>query len=263
MNVKIIIAMMAVFLMLTGCQSSKRTAAQDDPPIFKSNDDYDLARAASINTQLGLAYLKQGDVERAKSKLLIALTQNKRDPLVQSAMGYFYEKTGDIKQARQYYSKSISLAPKKGASQNNYGAFLCRQGEYRESISHFLIAVKDENYLQTAEAYENAGFCALDIPDKVAARDYFKKATLNDPKLYRAYLELAELEFELGHYPVSKHYLEQFSKHHGQTARSLLLGIYIAEKTGDKNSAASYALLLKAKYKNSVQYQQYHETKGA
>jgi type IV pilus assembly protein PilF len=137
--------------------------------------------AALYNMQLGLAYLNQGALERAKHKLLTALHEAPRSPAVNASMAYFLEKTGDIERARHYYRKALRLAPHDGAQLNNYGAFLCRQGAYQSSISYFLKAAHEVNYEHTAGAYENAGLCAEEIPDYVHAKEYFAKALKADP----------------------------------------------------------------------------------
>lgn len=134
--------------------------------------------AAEINAQLALAYLAQNDAVLGKAKLLLAQKQAPSEPSIWYISGYFFERTGNIVAAKQAYLHAIELAPSLGAAQNNYGVFLCRQGEYRNAISHFLLSVKDPNYLSIAAAYKNAARCALKIPDKVLADKYFKLAIL-------------------------------------------------------------------------------------
>jgi type IV pilus assembly protein PilF len=136
---------------------------------------------AGLNTKLGLAYLHQGHVARAKSKMLLALQEDPNNPIILDAMGYFLEKTGNVKTARQYYLRAVALAPRRGTVQNNYGTYLCRHGYYQEAIKHFLLATQDTNYLHVADAYENAGVCAAKIPNKKLAHKYFRAALQHDP----------------------------------------------------------------------------------
>ena len=149
--------------------------------------------AGSLNAQLGLAYLQQGQVEQAKSSLLHALQEAPNDPLVLQAMGYFLDRTGETKAAEHYYVRAIELAPKNGAVQNNYGIYLCRQGQYQNAITHFLLATQDINYLHVASAYKNAGLCALKIPDKKLAREYLRKSVISDPSRISPRRELTKL----------------------------------------------------------------------
>ena len=95
--------------------------------------------------------------------------------------GYFLEKTGNVEAAQQYYLQAIKIAPKTGAVQNNYATYLCRHGYYQQAITHFLLAAQDANYLHVANVYENAGICALKIPNKKLAHKYFQTAIQHDP----------------------------------------------------------------------------------
>ena len=149
--------------------------------------------AGEINTSLGLAYLAQHDVAHAQQKLLLAQQQAPNDPAVWYATGYFLENSQELPAAEKAYLRALELSPHSGAAQNNYGAFLCRHGNYTAAITHFLRAVQDPNYLHAAQAYENAGHCALLIPDTHVAKTYFKLAVARDPQLMSAITALQQL----------------------------------------------------------------------
>lgn len=169
-----IIGLAAVTLCLVACTS---TSAPSTVNTKKS-----VNFAAENNIKLGLAYLEQGKIPQAKEKLLNALKQAPQNYLSYDAMGYFLEKTGEAKAAEQYYLKAMQLAPHNGAAYNNYGTYLYRQKRYQDAIHYFTLAVKEPNYLHTADAYENAGLAALKIPDKKLAKMYFEKAIASDPR---------------------------------------------------------------------------------
>jgi type IV pilus assembly protein PilF len=149
--------------------------------------------ASDINVQLGLAYLNQCDTARAKEKLLLALQEAPNSITSLDAMGYFLEKTGDSHGAEKYYQHAIKIAPNNGAVLNNYGTFLCRQRKPKEAIMLFLKAVQDKYYVNSAEAYENAGLCALTIPNQAQTKQFFVKALQQDPKRVLSKLELEKL----------------------------------------------------------------------
>jgi type IV pilus assembly protein PilF len=91
-------------LLLQACQQ-KSVNNEEALRLAKQN------KAAIYNTQLGLAYLKQGDRQRAQGKILKALKMDPNSAEVNAAMAYFLENTGDLKEARNYYKKALSLAP--------------------------------------------------------------------------------------------------------------------------------------------------------
>lgn len=147
--------------------------------------------AADANVKLGIAFLKQGDLKNAKRKLLSAQRLDSKCTAAWYGMAYFLESTGCYQQAKETYVHAIAIDPISGAAHNNFGAFLCRQGEYEESIKHFLLAVQDPQYLEVGGAYENAGICALKIPDKKRAMGFFVKALTQDPGLTLSAYHLA------------------------------------------------------------------------
>lgn len=203
-----------------------------------------LGDASSYNMQLGLAYLKQGDRSRAKRKLFLALSQAPDSPSVNAAMAYFMEKSGETEKAQDFYKKAMAAAPGAGAQLNNYGAFLCRQGQYKQAEKYFLTAVQDIKYEHTAGAYENAGLCAMAIPDQVAARKYFAKALEQDPSLAQSLYELVRLEVKQDRIDEALSYLQKYPNLSLTDNTLLALAVDVAHKAGKSELEADYQLRL-------------------
>lgn len=158
-----------------------------------STAEREQSTAALYHMQLGLTYLQQGDRPKAKQQLWQALAQAPRSTTVNGAMAYYLEKTGEQQAAQSYYQKAMQLAPHAGGPLSNYGAFLCRHQDYQAADYYFMQAVKDSRYEHTAAVYENAGLCALLIPDNKKAKHYFRLALKHDPARKQARLALARL----------------------------------------------------------------------
>ena len=62
--------------------------SQGDEP--ETHRKANLQRAAAINVQLGLEYLRQGNYPRAKAKLLAAQQQDDKSPDTSSALAYYF-----------------------------------------------------------------------------------------------------------------------------------------------------------------------------
>lgn len=206
-------------------------------PTKVSEDTERSIKTAKINAQLGITYLEHNEVLRAKHKLLIALKQAPDIPEPWYSMGYFMEATGNKEQARKYYMKAIEIAPERGDVQNNFGTYLCRIGHYDEALTHFDLAVGDPNYLGPADAYENAGLCALKIPRYRQAIDYFDHAVMQDPVRPVSLIKMAEAYYSLGHYKIAKKKLDQFLIISPPTSQSLLLSIQLNKKLAKSNHA--------------------------
>lgn len=159
--------------------------------LSMANDD--LAAAARTNARLGLAYLQEGLYPASKERLLTSIQEDPHIAAGWYGMGYYLEKTGNPQLAKKYYLKAIDVEPHSGAALNNYGTFLCRMHQYQAAIVAFIKAAHERTYLNSATAYENAGICALKIPNDAMAIYYFHRAIANNPNTPGALLNLARL----------------------------------------------------------------------
>ncbi len=221
------------FLLPIGCQNKQNA---EEP----SANQPDLSKAATFNMQLGLGYLKRGDRSRAKKKLLLALKQEPSSPDINAAMAYYLEQSNEMEQARKYYLKAISLSDNSGPQLNNFGTFLCRQGDYLKAEVYFLKAVKDSQYLNVASAYENAGLCALAVPDEKKAKLFFTKALAQDPSRKESLYELTKIISKEGTYAEALALLQQHADLVLDDKLFLVFAKEIALKAGKPDVAAQY-----------------------
>lgn len=225
------------WLLLLSALLSACSKPEADGVALPQNAASNNPQAAVYNTQLGIAYLQEGNISRAKAKLLLAQKQDPTSPEVLDALAFFYESTGDIKQADQYYIKAINLDPKRGSSANNYGVFMCKQKQYKESLIYFAQAAADPSYLNVAATYENAGLCAEEIPDWQNAEKFFILALQNNPSLPTSTLELAEINFKKGKFSLASEYLRRYNQLAKPSSESMELDLRLAEQ--EKKSATA------------------------
>lgn len=160
-----------IFLLLTACTPTTQNSALE-------------------NVQLGIAYLEDGDVVRAKQHLLLAEKGARYSADVQDGLAYYYEAVGELQAAEKHYQLALQYSPHAGSAHNNYGTYLCRYARYDEAVREFVRAVQEDAYTQTAQAYENAGLCARSKRDK---RHYFKLSLQHDSRRAIAKRELEKL----------------------------------------------------------------------
>ena len=180
----------------------------------------DYSSASKVNVDLGLAYLEQGNIVRAKQKLLLAIEQNPDSVSAYSAMAYFMETTENISQARHYYLYAIKIAKHKAGPENNYGTFLCRQKDYQQGIEYILKAAHDVDYLNNASAYENAGLCAMQMKDNKLSKNYFLQALKHDSNRAASLLYLSQISYEMGDFQNAEAYLKRYQQIHLPTIKS-------------------------------------------
>ena len=214
MKIKFVLKLLTTItsiILLFGCKS------------IPDNENPNTEKAAKINSRLGMAYLERHDVQRAKSKFLLALEQAPKLPEMWYSMAYFLEATGNKESANQYYLKAIALAPRRGDVLNNYGTFLCRNGKNNQAIAYFLKATRDSQYLDIAGAYENAGLCSEKAKQNRVAKTFFIKALAEDGRRPTSLIELAELYYKEGKSKDSKKTLKQFLEISTPTVQSYKL----------------------------------------
>jgi len=183
---------------------------QSPPTSINETANRQNIKAANYNVQLGLGYLKQGNMTRAKKKLVIALNQAPNLAEANAAMGYFLEMTGQYPKAADYYQKSLRLASNKGPQYNNYGAFLCRRGQYKEAETMFIKASQDISYANSPAALENAGLCAVAASDFKSAESFFQKALQQDPRRLQSLSQLITLDLKNGNSNAAKLALQKY-----------------------------------------------------
>lgn len=218
-RIKLLIAML-ICMSLAACATTQ--GQQDESGKTRLN-----AKAAAINVQLGVAYLKKGNFERAKYKLRRALQQAPDSSEAHDAMAYLLEQTGEPQRAETLYRKAISLAPDTGGPHNDYGSFLCRAKRYDAAEKQFLRAVADEDYLKPYEAFENAGLCALSAKQPDKAVKYFQLAVLRSPDRRLSLWELSQLLVKRGEYRRAKIYIDRYLNIVKKSPRALALQLKI------------------------------------
>lgn len=257
---------LTIIVLTSGCinkqvANNEGKAKEHKEVTYNEESKADIRKAALANVELGHGYLEQGQVVRAKKKLVHALKLIPNLPEGLTAMGYFWERVGDSKEAEKYYKKAIAVGKGgKGAVYGSYGNFLCRESRYQEADKAFDSALQDRDYLNTAEIYESAGLCAISANTLDKAEDYFMRAIRYDNKRARSWVELTTLVFNRGDTSKASEYLATFRKQVELNPRLLWLSIQIARQQQDEDAVASEGLLLKNMFPDSPEYKLYNKS---
>jgi type IV pilus assembly protein PilF len=238
---------LVVLLTLAGCNTMQ---SRPEPVTTVPGVDREPTKA-EIYTNLGVAYMEGGRPDLALSKLQRALQEDPRLPSAHHAMGLLRARLREYDAAESAFKRALELQPKYSEAHNNYGVFLCELKRYDEADRQFKLALGNPLYRTPALAYENAGQCALLAGRTEQAELYFRNALGNNSRLPKSLYQLGRLEFERGNHELAQDYLDRFLKVSEQTPQSLWLGIRLARALGEDDRAASYALLLRARFPDS------------
>ncbi len=236
-----------ILALLSACQSTPVQSTGGQPQSAN--------RLAEVHTQLGIGYLREGKFEQAHNRLQRALEADPNFSTAHNAMGLLQEQLKDPRRAEYHYRRAVSLNPADSAAQNNYGGFLCRQKRYEEGEARFIKVTENPLYETPEIAYANAGVCMKLAGNYEKAEHYLRSALQINPKIPQALFAMSELSYEKERFLPARAYLQRYLEVSPHSPQSLWLGVRIERELGDKNTASSYAMLLKSNYPDSRETQ--------
>lgn len=210
-------------------------------------------RAAEINLELGIDYMRRGDLAQAKEKIDRSLDQNPRNADAQSFAGMLYDRLGEAGKADSHYERAVSLAPENPEILNNYAVYLCRKNRFERGEKLALKAAGNPLYRTPEVAYLNAGNCALNAGDIDRAGENYRRALKVSPRFGQALLQMADLEFRQDNYVSARAFLTRYLEVGRTDPTTLWLGVRIERGLGNDAEAQHYARRLKSEYPNAVQ----------
>ena len=209
--------------------------------------------AAEANTQLALAYMREGDLATARAKLERALGQYPDTATTQMAAGFLYDRLGETKRANDHFERALKLSKDDPNVMNNYAAFLCRKGDKKQGEQYFLQAAASALYPTPEFAYLNAGQCArADGRPKDAERN-FREALNIKPNLGDALYQLGDLLHTTGNDLQARAFVQRYHEVAPASASSLWLGYSVESKLGDEAAAGEYARRLRSEFAMSTE----------
>lgn len=208
--------------------------------------------AATANVQLGVGYLRQGNLAVAQQVLERAFAQNPKDPNVHTALGLLYERLAQPERADDHYGRAVKLAPQDPETLNNYAVFLCRRGQAPRGEKMFLQAAANPLYRTPEVALTNAGVCARAAGRTTEAEQYLRRALALKPAFADALLPMAEISLAKGSAFNARAFLERLLAAAAPTAEALALGIRIETAAGDRAAVAAYRERLAREFPQSA-----------
>ncbi len=260
-----IIRMMSLLLLvyLTACTTT--SSSFTTPYATKSSNDsgtsYDRQKAAATRLTLGLQYLSKGDYEKAKFNLDKALVHHPDSEEVQRGIAWYYEQVNEDKLAEKHYKKALSINNKNPSLLNQYGVFLCRNNQLKESLKMFLASANIPTNKDVSGTYENAATCNMMAGNEELAEGYYRRALNHNPEQRDSLLGMATIEYSKRRYKRTRAYLARFESISRHNPRSLWLAIRNESNLGNMDAVASYAIKLEQLFPDSKQTELYLDTK--
>jgi type IV pilus assembly protein PilF len=231
-----------VALVLEGCSSGP-------PPLHVANEQ----QAAAANTQLGIQYMNQGDLNLAKTKLDRALQEAPNSADVHSARAMLFERMNLHDKADDEFRTALKLAPHDPDVINNYAVYLCQNGRTDDGVKHFMEAAHNALYRTPWAAYTNAGVCLRAAKRDDEARADFNAAVQLRPNDPEAAFQLALLDFDHNTLTAARMRIDSYIATYQETPDLLALGVRVARAQGDVVAAQRFSRRLQLDFPGSDQ----------
>jgi type IV pilus assembly protein PilF len=227
-------------LLMDGCGGTQSRFAKPQPD-----------KASDINLELGVDYLRKGNLSEAKDKIERALSQNPRNAKAHSAAGMLYSRLNDVDKADSHFDRAIALGDNNAEILNTYAAFLCTHDRYDKGEKVALKAAGDQLYKTPEIAYLNAGNCARNGGRPKDAEDSYRRALKASPRFGAALFQMADLAYSQNEFMSARAFLERYQSVARVSASSLWLAVRIERGLGNTRAANDYARRLRDDYPSS------------
>lgn len=189
--------------------------------------------------QQARALLQAGDFDKALRPAQAAVRQDAKSPDAHTVLAHVLDRVGRPKEAGVHFHRAAELAPTRGETLNNYGAWLCAERRAADSLAWFEAAATAPGYSTPAMALANAGACAREAGDAARAEAYARQALKADATQLVALGTLARVMADQGRWFEAR----AFSQRRLAVAEdvdSLQLASQIEQNLGDSDAMRRY-----------------------
>jgi type IV pilus assembly protein PilF len=241
---------------LTACGGMPGTGEREGQlPVSQQQVVGEARRAAKAHTDLGMVYLREGQLPVALEEARRAIDADSSYPLGYNLLGVVQMYLDETRAAEEALGRALQLAPLDPEINNNYGWFLCRSGREKQSIDYFVAASKNTLYAAPTKPLTNAAICSISGGDDKAGEDFLLKALRADPQNGDAQFLLADLYYRTGRNIDAKLRLNEVHRLLAPTAQSVWLALRIERKLGDREAELRYGKQLRREFPESREYQ--------
>lgn len=245
-------ALLAAGCVATGAGMGQGAAEQ---AVSQQTTTSETQQRAKVHTELGSLYLESGRFGVAQDEARIAVGADPNYAPAYNLLALIHMNLRENAAADEEFQKALRLAPNDPEINNNYGWFLCQTDRPKQSVPHFMAAIKNPLYTTPSKAMTALGICYVKLQDDAAAEDFLSRAVRIDPTNVEGKYWLADLYYRKGRYYEARHSLSELNRQVEPNAQSLWLALRVERRIGDREAEARYASQLRRKFQGTPEYQ--------
>lgn len=246
---------LAAAFLVVGCAYNPQAGGDRELPT--SSDQTDGQKRARIRLQLAVGYYQQQQLPVALDEIKLSLQADPNFADAYSMRALIYMDMGETRLADDNFQQALRLAPQNPDFNNNYGWFLCQNGQPQQSIAYFESALNNRTYQSPAKALHNAGVCTLRLKKVAEAEKYFNEAFRLDPGNVSTNVSLAKINYDRGDYEKARFYISRVTRSDALSAETLWQAIKVERKLGDRPAELSLVTQLSRRFPNSAEFAAY------
>lgn len=251
MNYRLLTLCALVLLGLTGCATTGLQGEGDSIERHVGEN----RQAAEINTELAGGYMREGELKVAMEKIKRAIRFDSGYAPAHHVHALLLQRLGEDDKAGKAFERAVRLDGENSDMANNYGGFLCSQGDYERAQAMFRRAYSDPLYETPEYALVNSGRCYQQAGDQDQALAQFRRALDEGARQPGALLGVAQALLETGEATEAAEAMRQYESRHRHTPRSLGVAIAIDRAVGDEQALKNHRLILRGRFPDSPEAQ--------
>jgi type IV pilus assembly protein PilF len=240
-----------LLMALGGCASAPPGDVGSARDIMTESDEPEARKRARIRMELAVGYFEQGQTNVALDELKQVIASDPTFPDAYNLRGLIYMRLNDMRQAEDSFKRAVSLNPRDGNVQHNYGWLMCQQGRYDEASRSYEVAMANPMYAGRAKTLMAKGLCEARAGKTAEAeRSLARSYELDAGNPVTGY-NLAGLLFRRGDFNRAQFYIRRLNNSDLANAESLWLGVKVERRLGDRVAMLQLAEQLRKRFPKS------------
>lgn len=235
MKLRIGSALIAAAL-LAACSGTSKKKDPNEPSI------------SEIYMRKGIQYMENGMPDVALQDLKHSVELDPKNGEAHGALAVLYQRLDQPADADAEFKKALELTNNDVGTANNYGRFLCEQGQYDKAMAEFQKVITAKLYPSPWVPLTNAGLCARNTGRSSDAEGYLRDALKANPQFAPALLEMAKLSLQTGQFMNARAFVQRLESAAPPSAEILLLGVQVEQALGNEEAAQDYRAKLRAQF---------------
>jgi len=240
-----------LLMALGGCASAPPGDVGSTRDIMTESDEPESRKRARIRMELAVGYFEQGQTNVALDELKQVIASDPTFPDAYNLRGLIYMRLNDVRQAEDSFKRAVSLNPRDGNVQHNYGWLMCQQGRYDEAARAYDVAMANPMYAGRAKTLMAKGLCEARAGKTAEAeRSLARSYELDAGNPVTGY-NLAGLLFRRGDFNRAQFYIRRLNNSDLANAETLWLGVKVERRLGDRIAMQQLAEQLRKRFPKS------------